>query len=68
MSQAVRTQLTCPRCGTPFTGIVEQIIDVGVDPQAKQRFLSGHINTLTCPNCGNPVSIGTPLVYHDPSK
>lgn len=68
MSQAVRTQLTCPRCGTPFTGIVEQIIDVGVDPQAKQRFLSGHINTLACPNCGNPVSIGTPLVYHDPSK
>lgn len=68
MSQAVRTQITCPRCGTPFTGIVEQVIDVGIDPQAKQRFLSGQINALTCPNCGNPVAIGTPLVYHDPSK
>ena len=68
MSQAVRTQITCPRCGHTFTGIIEQIIDVGVDPQAKQRFLSGQINMLTCPNCGNPVAIGTPLVYHDPDK
>ncbi len=68
MSQAVRTQITCPRCGQSFTGIIEQIIDVGEDPQAKQRFLSGQINMLTCPNCGNPVAIGTPLVYHDPDK
>jgi len=68
MSQVVRTQITCPRCGQRFTGIIEQIIDVGQDPQAKQRLLSGQINTLTCPSCGSPVSIGTPLVYHDPSK
>ncbi len=68
MSQVVRTQITCPRCRTTFSGIIEQIIDVGQDPQAKQRFLSGQINTLVCPNCGNPVAIGTPLVYHDPNK
>lgn len=68
MSQVVRTQITCPRCGQRFTGIIEQIIDVGQDPQAKQRLLSGQINTLTCPSCGSPVSIGTPLVYHDPGK
>jgi len=68
MSQVVRTQITCPRCRHTFTGIIEQIIDVGQDPQAKQRFLSGQINALVCPNCGNPVAIGTPMIYHDPSK
>lgn len=68
MSQVVRTSLTCPRCGTPFTAIIEQIIDVGRDPQAKQRFLSGRINMITCPQCGHTFAIGTPLVYHDPQK
>ncbi len=68
MSQVVRTQITCPRCRHTFSGIIEQIIDVGQDPQAKQRFLSGQVNALACPNCGNQVAIGTPLVYHDPDK
>jgi hypothetical protein len=68
MSQVVRTPLTCPRCGQPFQAIIEQIIDVGRDPQAKVRFLSGRINMITCPNCGNMFAVGTPLLYHDPAK
>ncbi|MBI5957087.1 MAG: CpXC domain-containing protein [Chloroflexi bacterium] len=68
MSQVVRTTLNCPRCGTAFQAIVEQIIDVGVDPQAKARFLSGRVNMISCPNCGHTLAVGTPLVYHDPSK
>ncbi len=68
MSQVVRTTLSCPRCGHHFPAIVEQIIDVGIDPQAKARFLSGRINMITCPNCGHNIAIGTPLIYHDPQK
>lgn len=68
MSQVVRTAITCPRCGNNFQAIIEQIIDVGQDPQAKQRFLSGHVNQVTCPNCGHVVTVGTPLLYHDPQK
>jgi hypothetical protein len=68
MSQVVRTTLGCPRCGTNFPAIIEQIIDVGRDPQAKARFLSGRVNTVTCPNCGYTMAVGTPLLYHDPSK
>jgi hypothetical protein len=60
--------LNCPRCGTGFQAIVEQIIDVGVDPQAKARFLSGRVNMISCPKCGHTLAVGTPLVYHDPSK
>lgn len=68
MSQVVRTQLSCPRCGQSFPAIIEQIIDVGRDPQAKARFLSGRVNTMTCPNCGSTFGVGTPILYHDPHK
>lgn len=68
MSQLVRTTLTCPRCGTAFPAIVEQIVDVGIDPQAKARFLAGRVNMVACPNCGHTLAVGTPLMYHDPNK
>jgi ribosomal protein S27AE len=68
MSQVVRTSISCPRCGQAFQAIIEQIIDVGRDPQAKARFLSGRVNMVTCPNCGHTLAVGTPLLYHDPNK
>lgn len=68
MSQVIRTSLSCPSCGVPFQAVVEQIIDVGRDPQAKARFLSGRVNMITCPSCGHTFAVGTPMVYHDPSK
>ncbi len=68
MSQVVRTTLSCPRCGQTFQAIIEQIVDVGRDPQAKARFLSGRVNMITCPNCGNSMGVGTPLLYHDPER
>ncbi len=62
------TQITCPNCHQPFSAILEQIIDVGRDPQAKARLLSGRTNLVTCPHCGYQSMLGTPLVYHDPAK
>jgi hypothetical protein len=68
MSQVVQTTLGCPRCGQSFSAIIEQLIDVGRDPQAKARFLSGRVNMVTCPQCGHTMAVGTPLLYHDPGK
>lgn len=68
MTQVVRTTLACPRCGHHFPAIVEQILDVGRDPQVKARFLSGRVNMVSCPNCGHTLAVGTPLLYHDPNK
>jgi hypothetical protein len=64
----VRTNLSCSRCGTTFQAVIEQIVDVGRDPQAKARFLSGRVNMVTCPQCGHTLAVGTPMLYHDPSK
>ncbi len=62
------TQLTCPNCRQPFSAQLEQVIDVGRDPQAKARLLAGRTNLVTCPHCGYQSMLATPLVYHDPAK
>ena len=63
-----RVQVSCPQCRQPITAEMEQLFDVGNDPQAKQRFLSGNVNTANCPNCGYRGPLSTPIVYHDPEK
>jgi hypothetical protein len=60
--------ITCPNCQQPYQARVEQIIDVGRDPSAKARFLSGQTNVGTCPQCGYRIGLATPLLYHDPDK
>ncbi|HSK88922.1 MAG TPA: CpXC domain-containing protein [Anaerolineales bacterium] len=63
-----RLQMSCPRCRQPLVAEVEQLFDVGADPDAKQRFLSGNFNVANCPNCGYQGPLSTPIVYHDPEK
>ncbi|UYN92140.1 MAG: CpXC domain-containing protein [Anaerolineales bacterium] len=63
-----RTQVACPQCRTPVAAEVEQLFDVGVEPQAKQKLLNGSVNVIQCPNCRFQGQIPVPIVYHDPSK
>jgi hypothetical protein len=63
-----KTQINCPNCRQPTLTDIEQIIDVGQDPGAKRRLLSGQANLLHCPHCGFQGMVATPLVYHDPEK
>jgi len=60
--------IQCPNCRNQFTAVVEAVIDAGIDPQAKVRLLSGRVNNVVCPNCGTPVTIASPILYHDSSK
>ena len=52
----------------PITVQVHSIIDVGQDPELKQRFLSGQLNIAVCPNCGSTGMVQVPLLYHDPQR
>ncbi len=61
-------KVTCPACGRPFQTPVEQILDARVDPEAKQRMLSGFVNVAMCPACGAGGSLNLPFIYHDPDK
>ncbi|MBN1285261.1 MAG: CpXC domain-containing protein [Anaerolineae bacterium] len=60
--------MTCPNCSQPFSAILEQVIDVGSNPQAKLRLLNNELNVLTCPHCGFQFAAHAPLIYHDGSK
>jgi hypothetical protein len=62
------TQINCPNCGQPIAAHVEQLIDVGQEPQIKQALLGGMINTAQCPHCNYQGNLATPIVYHDPEK
>jgi hypothetical protein len=63
-----KVQMSCPRCRQPIIAEVEQLFDVGSDPQAKQRFLSGGANVANCQSCGYQGPLSTPIVYHDPDR
>ena len=62
------TQISCPNCNNPIQTKIEQLIDVGQDPGAKARLLSGSLNLTKCKICGYQGQIATPIVYHDPEK
>jgi len=63
-----KTRINCPNCRQPILADIDQLFDVGIDPTAKQKILSGAFNIASCPNCGYKDRIPTPLVYHDPDK
>ncbi len=63
-----QTRTTCPRCRAPLTADVEQVLDLNVDAQAKQRLLSGTLNVINCQSCGYNGMMSVPIVYHDPDK
>jgi hypothetical protein len=62
------TQIPCPNCNNPVPAHIEQLLDVGDDPSAKTRLLSGSLNRLRCPTCNFEGQAATPLIYHDPEK
>ena len=64
MSTAVR----CPNCKSPVQAEIIQLVDVGQNPAAKARLLSGTLNHLRCPVCGYEGQLATPIVYHDSAK
>jgi len=65
---AIPSRVVCPRCKQPFIVQLRTIIDVGQEPELKERFLAGEVNRAQCPHCGSNGLLSTPLLYHDPSK
>lgn len=61
-------RITCPNCRQQFSAPVEQILDVEIDPLAKNRLLSGQLNIIGCPHCGMAGGLDLPFLYYDPSK
>lgn len=65
---ATQRTIQCPNCGQPVNAVVENLINVSQDPEAKARLLSGRTNTVLCPSCGVTSTVAAPLLYHDSAK
>ncbi len=60
--------INCPNCKQRIPVQLEQLLDVAVDKDVKQRLISGSINIIDCPNCSFHGMAATPVIYHDPEK
>ncbi len=60
------TQILCPNCRAPIQAQIQQLIDVGQNPGAKEQLLSGSFNHVQCGVCGFKGAVAVPIVYHDP--
>lgn len=63
-----KTTINCPGCRQPLAAEIEQLFDMGVDPTAKQKLISGEFNFIQCPRCSYQGNLSTMIVYHDPEK
>lgn len=63
-----RARINCPNCKQPILADIQQIFDVGEDPELKARLLSGMFNFVQCPVCGYQGNLASPIIYHDPAK
>lgn len=63
-----RISIQCPNCRNAVNAIVNSIIDPVEDIEGKMRLLAGTLNNVQCPNCGAPISMASPVLYHDSTK
>ena len=63
-----KIQTSCPNCQQPIIAEIQQVIDVGRNPQAKDLILSGELNMALCQVCGFQGQLPVPVVYHDAEK
>jgi len=65
---ARNVQVQCPNCRNTVGAIVRSIVDPQEDPEAKIQLLSNTLNVTRCPNCGTPITLSSPIIYHDHAK
>ncbi len=68
MSLAHKSLQSCPYCQVVQEVNYYQSVNVTIDPELKQKVLSGTLNTTACKACNKEINIISGLLYHDMSK
>lgn len=63
-----KEKANCPTCGEELEFEVWTFIDVGQEPELRERLLRGEINVTCCPSCGEQTLLLMPLIYNDPAE
>ena len=68
MSLFKEEHLECLKCHKQVPFILHSSINVGIDPQDKEKVLDLSIFQYHCPHCGAADIACYPLLYHDPEQ
>ena len=68
MSLIREEHLECPKCRRQMPFILHDSINVGIDPQDKEKVLDLSIFQYHCPHCGASDLVCYPVLYHDPEQ
>lgn len=65
MSRCVMVAVTCPKCAHAFEAPVWGSVNVTLDPELKEKVLSGELWLCVCPACGYSDRLDWGTLYHD---
>ncbi len=65
MSLSTTINENCPHCNSIQEIEYYQTVNITVDPELKDKVLSGKLNSKICTNCHNEINIFSGLLYHD---
>ena len=65
MSKLDSATVTCPDCKDTFPVTYWGSVNVTLNPELRERVLSGDIRKHACPKCRQQLTIDSDLVYHD---
>ena len=65
MSRIINEKFTCTNCHVESDFKMYKSVNVSLDPELKDKVISGEIFKWTCPNCGETLYIHYDLLYHD---
>ena len=68
MSKTRLIKRTCEKCHKEFECDIYESVNVTLDPELREKVLSGEIYKTVCPNCGEVEVSAHPLLYHDMDK
>jgi hypothetical protein len=65
MSKSKEERVKCPACGQQGSFTLWESVNVTADPELKERFMSGNLNTFRCAGCNHETQVWYPMLYHD---
>ena len=68
MSKTRLIKQTCEKCHKEFEYDIFESVNVTLDPELREKVLSGEIYKVVCPHCGEVEVSARPLLYHDMDK
>ena len=67
MSEVKTIKFRCASCGEEFDAQMYEIINVGENPELREKVMDDSLFIATCPKCGNKHMLFPSVIYHDPA-